>query len=200
MLVFWDQRLALLATPKTGSTALAAALAPFSALSVQRPPVLKHTTVQRYRRFVGPYLKAASGAEFTLAARMREPRDWLGSWYRFRLRDAVAGDGHSARGLSFERFVQDYCSTPQPAHAAVGSQARFLRPRDGRGADRLFRYEDGVAFVAFLEDRLGTAVTLPRLNVSPAVPLDLTEATEARLRAVLAEDFRLYDSLADSRG
>jgi hypothetical protein len=196
MLVFWDQRLALLATPKTGSTAIAAALAPLAALSVQRPPVLKHTTVQRYRRFVGPYLEAASDAEFTLVARMREPRDWLGSWFRFRLRDEVGEDAHSTRGLSFERFVRDYACTPQPAHAAVGSQARFLRPYNGRGADRLFRYEDHAAFVAFLEDRLGTAVALPRINVSPAAPLDLTPSTESHLRTLLAEDFDLYDTLA----
>ena len=51
MLVFWDQRLAFLATPKTGSTAIAAALESLAAVSIQRPPLLKHTTVHRYRRF-----------------------------------------------------------------------------------------------------------------------------------------------------
>ena len=89
MLVFWDERLAFLATPKTGSTAIAAALESLAAVSIQRPPLLKHTTVHRYRRFIGPYLEAASKDTFTLVALMREPRDWLGSWYRFRQRDDV---------------------------------------------------------------------------------------------------------------
>jgi hypothetical protein len=54
MLVFWDQRLVFLATPKTGSTAIAMALEPLASVSVQRPPVLKHTTVQRYPGSSGP--------------------------------------------------------------------------------------------------------------------------------------------------
>lgn len=192
MLVFWDQRLALLATPKTGSTAIATALESLSALSIQRPPELKHTTVQRYHRFVGPYLKAASGADFTVAALMREPRDWLGSWFRFRQRDEVEDEAISTRAMDFDRFVQDYCSDPQPDHAAVGAQSRFLMPHDGRGVDHLFRYEDIDSFVDFLEDRLGCAIELPRVNVSPAAALELSSGTEARLKALAAEDFELY--------
>ena len=65
MLVFWEQRLAFLATPKTGSTAIAAALESLASVSIQRPPLLKHTTVHRYRRFIGPYLEAASKESFT---------------------------------------------------------------------------------------------------------------------------------------
>ena len=79
MLVFWEQRLAILATPKTGSTAIEAALESMATMSIQRPPVLKHTPVQRFHRFIGPYLEVTSGAPFTVVALMREPRDWLGS-------------------------------------------------------------------------------------------------------------------------
>jgi hypothetical protein len=197
MLVFWDQRLAFLATPKTGSTAIAAALEPLAAVSVQRPPVLKHTTVQRWHRFMGPYMAAASGAEFTVVALMREPRDWLGSWYRFRLREDVLDARRSTRGMSFDAFVRAWCDDPQPEPAAVGSQARFLQPRNGRGVDRLFRYERIERFVAFLEGRLGCEIVLPRVNVSPGGSLDLSPATEALLRTRAAADFALYDSLAE---
>ncbi|HMO72169.1 MAG TPA: hypothetical protein PKC84_11110, partial [Paracoccaceae bacterium] len=132
MLVFWDQRLAFLATPKTGSTAIAAALEPLAALSVQRPPVLKHTTVHRWHRFLGPYLSAASGGDgFTLVALMREPESWLGSWFRYRQRDDGVDPSKSTRGIGFDQFVRDWCTEPQPPHAAVGSQERFLRPRHG---------------------------------------------------------------------
>lgn len=194
MLVFWDQRLAFLATPKTGSTAIAAALESLAAVSVQRPPVLKHTTVHRFRRFVGPYLAAASKDDFTLVALMREPRDWLGSWYRFRQREETDPE-RSTRGISFDAFVQAWCSDPQPEFAAVGSQARFLRPRQGEGLDRLFRYEDIGTFVEFLEDRLGCEIILPRLNVSPSGQTELSAKTEALLHDIAAEDFALYATL-----
>ena len=194
MLVFWDQRLAFLATPKTGSTAIAAALESLAAVSVQRPPLLKHTTVHRYRRFIGPYLAAASKEEFTLVALMREPRDWLGSWYRYRQREDTE-PAKSTRDISFDEFVQAWCRDPQPEFAVVGSQGRFLRPRQGTGVDRLFRYEEIESFVDFLEDKLGCEIILPRLNVSPEGATALSDETEALLRDVAAEDFALYATL-----
>jgi hypothetical protein len=172
MLVFWDQRLAFLATPKTGSTAIAAALESLATVSVQRPPVLKHTTVHRYRRFVGPYLKAASKEDFTVVALMREPRDWLGSWYRYRQREDTDPE-RSTRKISFEEFVRAWC------------------------LDRLFRYEDIDGFVAFLEDRLGCEIILPRLNVSPVGMTLLTAETAALLREVASEDYALYATLSE---
>ncbi|MFE3835678.1 hypothetical protein [Pseudogemmobacter sonorensis] len=223
MLVFWEARLVFLATPKTGSTAIAEALESRAAISVQRPPLLKHTTVHRFRRFLGPYLEAASKDEWCVVALMREPRDWLGSWYRFRQRPDQTDARKSTRGMDFDSFVEAWCAPTRPAFADVGSQARFLRPRQGQGVDRLFRYEDMAGFTAFLAERLdgagsgpeaaapGTAgsgaagsgvagsgtggIALPRVNVSPEADLALSPATEARLREVAAEDFALYESL-----
>ena len=196
MLVFWDQRLAFLATPKTGSTAIEAALESLSALVVQRPPVLKHTSVQRFHRFLGPYLEVVSGQSFTVAALMREPRDWLGSWYRYRQRDDVTDPRKSTANVSFDEFVRAYCTEEPPEFAAVGSQARFLKPRKDRGVDHLFRYEDISSFVTFLEDRLGCEITLPRLNVSPSASLELTPATIARLADFAAADFEMYQKIS----
>lgn len=195
MLVFWEQRLAFLATPKTGSTAIAAALESLAAVSIQRPPLLKHTTVHRYRRFIGPFLEAASKDTFTLVALMREPTDWLGSWYRFRQREETDA-GKSTKDMSFDDFVRAWCQDPRPDFADVGSQERFLRPRQGVGVDRLFRYEEIGTFVHFLEDRLGCEIILPRLNVSPPGATDLTPETDALLRDFAAEDFTLYQTLA----
>jgi hypothetical protein len=195
MLVFYDQRLVFLATPKTGSTAIAAALEPLASVSVQRPPVLKHTTVHRFRRFLGPYLEAASKQDFTVVALMREPADWLGSWYRFRQREDVAEARNSTLGMDFDTFVRGWCSDPRPAFADVGSQARFLRPRQGQGVDRLFRYEEIGVFVDFLENRLGCEITLPRVNVSPPGELGLSAETTALLRATAEEDYALYATL-----
>jgi Sulfotransferase family len=194
MLVFWEERLAFLATPKTGSTAIAAALESLASVSIQRPPLLKHTTVHRYRRFIGPYLEAASKDTFTVVALMREPRDWLGSWYRYRQREGTE-PSKSTKGMTFDSFVRAWCSEPRPDFADVGSQERFLRPRQGVGVDRLFRYEEIGTFVDFLEDRLGCEIVLPRLNVSPRVATDLSPETLALLREAAAEDYAMYETL-----
>lgn len=192
MLVFWDQRLVFLATPKTGSTAIAAALESLAALSIQRPPVLKHTTMQRYQRFLGPYLKVSAGADFTTLALMREPIDWLGSWYRFRRREDLVDGAASTKEMTFDDFANAYCEDPRPAFANVGAQSRFLTPEGKQPVDRIFCYEKIGRFVEFLEDSLGCEIILPRVNVSPAADTGLKPATRSRLEQVMARDFDLY--------
>lgn len=192
MLVFFDQRLVFLATPKTGSTAIESALQPLSAFTVERPPVLKHTNAQRFHRFIGPFLEAASGAEFTVTAMMREPVSWLGSWYRYRQRSDVGEERNRTNDVSFDEFVQAWCADEPPPFAAVGRQSRFLKGHKGKGVDRLFRYERIEDFVHFLEDQLNCAITLPRLNVSPAADLTLSDRTRALLEREAAADFEMY--------
>ncbi|MDZ7907142.1 MAG: hypothetical protein U5N10_02210 [Gemmobacter sp.] len=197
MLVFWHQKLTMLATPKTGTTAIEAALESLAHVSIQRPPQLKHASVRKYHRFIGPWLENVAGENFTVIALMREPRDWLGSWYRYRQREDMGREEKSTAGLSFDQFVRDYCADTPPAHAAVGAQSQFLAPKADRGLDRLFRYEMIGEVIEFLEERLNCEIILPRLNVSPVVPLELDPATDRLLRKVAAKDFDLYSRVCD---
>ncbi len=194
MLVFWKQRLVILATPKTGTTSIEAALESLSALSVTRPPELKHTPAYRYQRFIRPYLRASAGGDFTAVALMREPVDWLGSWYRYRRREDVMEAEKSTRGMEFADFVRGYMRDPRPAFAEVGAQAKFLSGMNGEvlGVDKLFRYENIAAFVAYLEEQLDFAIELPHENVSPAGDLALADDLAERLRAHLAQEYALY--------
>lgn len=196
MLVFWKERLVYLATPKTGSTAIEAALGPLASVAIQRPPELKHTSVRRYWQSFAPFIENAAGEGFTVVAMMREPVDWLGSWYRYRQRDGMRRPENSTKGLSFDEFVDAYLAPKRPPYADVGRQGAFLAPQDTRGTDRIFCYERIGGFVDFLEDRLDCEIILPRLNVSPPGTVALEPATEARLRAALADDFALHAGLS----
>jgi len=195
MLVFWEQRLVFLATPKAGSTAIAAALEPLASVSIQRPPVLKHTNVRRYHRFIAPYLLKAAGEPFTCVALMREPIDWLASWYRFRRREDVMDPAASTRDMSFDDFARGYCQTPRPAFADVGAQAMFLAPPGKPRVDRIFRYEDIGVFIDFLEARLDFEIHLPRVNISPVADTGLSPQTRQMLEHHMAADLDLYRSL-----
>jgi hypothetical protein len=196
MLVFWDQRLVVLATPKAGSTAVATALESLAALSVQRPAALKHTNVRDYQRFVRPYLETTAGGPFTAVALMREPQEWLGSWYRFYQKSDHSDGPRSTRGLLFDAFVQDWCSDAPPPYADFGTQADFLAPgTTGEGLNHLFRYADIDQFVHFLEDRLHCEITLPQVNVSPLAQLALSSDTQALFQQHAAADLALYVSL-----
>lgn len=194
MMVFWAERLAFLATPKTASTAIEAALGPLAAVVILRPKALKHTNAARFSAHLQPYL-AGDSPRFEVAALMREPQSWLSSWYRDGQREDIEPE-KSTRGLSFDDFVQAYCAPGQrPSFADVGSQAAFLTDADGARVQHLFRYEDLTDFVHFLEDRLNCEILLPHLNVSPKGDTGLSAATADLLHQVCAEDFALYQSL-----
>ena len=122
-MVFWEQRLVILATPKTGSTALESALGPRASMLALRPPELKHTPAYRYRRFVGPWLEKAADSRFEVVAVMREPQEWLGSWYRFRRRETLPLPRNSTAGMSFENFVEGYIAKPRTAKEAPADNA-----------------------------------------------------------------------------
>jgi hypothetical protein len=196
MLVFAKQKLVLLSVPKTGSTAYETALAPLASMVISAPPELKHAPVFRYNRFIRPMIARFLGEEVDVVAVMREPVSWLGSWFRYRQRAALAEDANSTRGMSFDDFITAYCTGQPPGFAMVGSQAKFLEPqRNGTRVTHLFRYEDQVGFRSFLEDRLGTTIETAVENTSPEMPLTLSKRVEGRLRRKHADDFALWDGI-----
>jgi len=196
MLVFSSARLVFLSVPKTGSTAYEKALLPVASMVVSAPPELKHAPVFRYNRFYRPALEKFIGPDLEVLAVMREPIDWLGSWYRYRQRPSLKGQPSATRGISFDEFVQAYMKGKRPAFANVGSQAKFLEPQpNGTAVTHLFRYEDPEGLIRFLEARLGVQIETDRLNTSPAMPLDLSKKTAERFHRKCQDEYRLWSSI-----
>ncbi|MCB1333072.1 MAG: gamma-glutamyl kinase [Roseivivax sp.] len=195
MLVFWKQRLVFLAVPKTGTSAWASALAPLASMVISDPPELKHAPLYRYNRFIRPMLdKVGAGGMETLAV-VREPVDWLGSWYRYRQRPFLDGRPESTARMTFDAFVQAYCQGDRPAFAEVGSQAKFLEPRpNGVAVNHVFAYEAQTALIRFLESRLEMPIAVARENASQPATLALPDETERRLRRKFAADFDLWQA------
>jgi len=194
MLVFWKENLVFLAVPKTGTTAIEGALAPRASMVLRDPPILKHSACYRYNRFLKPYFVQAGGQTPELFAVVRNPIDWLSSWYRYRYRDDLVGHENSTRNVNFDDFVLEYCKGKPASFANVGSQAKFLIVGEGElGVDHLFRYEAQDKMIAFLEKRLDMTIELKRLNVSPTVPLTLSADVEAKFRKKCAAEFDVWE-------
>tara|TARA_R110002020_G_scaffold221331_2_gene429354 strand:+ start:1275 stop:1868 length:594 start_codon:yes stop_codon:yes gene_type:complete len=196
MLIFYKERLAFLSVPKTGTTAYESALAPRADMVISEPPMLKHAPVYRYNRFIRPMFLKVCDVELELMAVMREPVSWLGSWYRYRRRPFMKGKDNSTHEISFDDFVLAYMKGDKPGFADVGSQINFMKSQpNGTGITHYFRYEDQPRLQSFLSDRLGVTLDLKRENVSPDIPLHLSEDVRARFRRKFAEEFALYDSI-----
>jgi hypothetical protein len=196
VLVFWKENLALLAVPKTGTTAIEAALAPHAAMAILDPPVLKHVPIYRYDRLLKPFFLKAGGKELETAALVRNPITWLGSWYKYRARPDLAGKPNSTAGISFDAFVTEAIKGDSAPFAHVGSQVKFLTNRDGTvGATHMFQYEQMGRYVAFLEARLNRKIDLPTVNVSPEREMALSPEVEEKLRRKWAAEFELWENL-----
>lgn len=195
MLVFFKERLVLFSVPKTGTTALQTALRDRAEIVIANPPELKHTPLYRYNQFFKPMFSEVSSDEMETMAVVREPIDWLGSWYRYRRRQYMKGRPNSTHEVSFDDFVLAYMKAPRPGFANVGSQERFLRPPTGSApVTHLFKYDSLPLAIQYLEGRLSVKLTLERENLSPEMALYLSPEIERKFRQHHARDFEIYNS------
>lgn len=199
MLVFSDEKLAFLAVPKTGTTALEQALR--SRADIAFTKQRKHITAQRFHNQIAPFLKKSFGLAPERLAVMRDPEDQIRSWYKYRTRDRLQDRDAATDGLSFNDFVRDMLRDDPPAHARIGSQFRFLTSaRKQLLVHHLFAYEDQPQLLHFLETRFGTRIELQRKNVSPPAEAPLAAELRDQLRVARAEEFALYDRLKQAGG
>jgi hypothetical protein len=196
MMVFLKEKLVFFATPKTASTSIEMALGTTCDIRISKVPNAKHTPYRKYQRFLEPFIMTLTDDEPDTVAVIREPIEWLGSWYRYRSRDALKGAKNSTSEISFNEFIESYLSdTPKP-FARIGSQAKFMSDKDGNvGMTHLFRYEDIDGLVRFLQMRIGKQFQLGRANQSPKAKLDLNPDLREELTSVLAPDYEIYDRL-----
>jgi len=198
MMIFFKERLAYLATPKTGSTALQGALQHRASMVLRDPPGMKHTNARGYERKFRAMFERDELAPIETAAVFREPISWLSSWYRYRQRKALHGHANSTHGISFDQFVEAYLSDNPPPYAKLGSQGQFVTDQHGELlVQHLFQYEDFHHFQSFLENRLGERLTMEVVNKSPELQVTLSDELRERLKRVLALDFEVHAALSE---
>ena len=205
MIFLYHARLLILSQPKTGTTALDHALTHRASFVIGNPPQMKHVTYRKFMRLLAPFISAQTGLErsdYAVVSVMREPVDWLGSWYRYRTRDQLKAAHKNKKNytgdVSFEDFV---CEVLKPkaeraAFANVGSPCGVALNHDGSiGIDRIYPYEDLSGLHAFIEERTGAPVETKQMNTSPVRTLELSDETRSRLRDQWRFAFDLHESL-----
>ncbi|AVO36550.1 hypothetical protein [Pukyongiella litopenaei] len=199
MLVFSAQKLAFIAVPKTGTTAIEMALRPRADIIFGKHR--KHMTARRFHSRIAPFLADVFDLRPEVFAVMRDPEEQIRSWYRYRRRDGLTRDDHSTDAICFDRFVLDVIADDPPPHAGIGSQWNMLTgPRDAVLVTHLFAYESQPLLLEFLRDRFGEVIVPKRKNVSPPADAPLSPEIRDRLRASRAREFALYDRLRDAGG
>lgn len=206
MIFLYRAKLVILSQPKTGTTALDNALSPRASLVVNSPPEMKHSGYRKFMKFVAPWIHSQTGMtrkDYEVVSVMREPIDWLGSWYRYRTREGLNKSGNDRASnytghVSFDQFVLDVCKPKreQPAYARMNNPCAVAQDgEESIGVDRLFPYEDMSGLYELIETRTGKSVDTRQMNVSPEMVLELSDEARSRIRKKLAFAFDLHASL-----
>lgn len=206
MLISLKHRLAFLAVPKTGTTAIEAAFRKHSQITFRGSTKIKHTNAEGFDTLLRPFLAMAGFPDIQSFAVMRDPIDHLQSWYFYRRRldegSKPRNIPNSTKDITLEQFIEDFLSEPRPKHATIGSQARFLCGGSWQAGatgetvrplvDIIFPYERLNDAISFVADRVGETITVERKNTSKREAVDIAPALLARLEARLAPDIALY--------
>lgn len=197
MLMFWNEKLVILQVPKTGSTALEAALAPRASMHISHPPQMRHLTYRRYAYRFAPFFENFDPTPMEVLAVLRNPVNWVGSWYRYYLGSKFEGTDHSTLGLTFSDFVDAVITGSDAPYAQIGTQSAMIAPPPEGCAHplRLFAYEDQPRFMAFLSQRFQTKIACHRMNQSKPVDLEISADLRAAIETHFAEDLSAWQRL-----
>lgn len=184
MLVFPKQNLALLAVPKTGTTAIEKALMGSAGLSLTNVGCGRHMGLSEVRR---------KFPSVETVALIRNPISWVSSWYRYRTTTMWASSDRHTLGKSFPQFIDKWAAGQTMWANPEGNDLQSDYLVDGsQQVDHLFAYEKMGDFVSFLSQRLGTGINLPKINVSPSMPTAVFPRIETIIEEHASADFALY--------
>ena len=190
-----------LCTPKCASTSIENALLDISDISFTGNPTLKHINARVYqRRFLPMYQSLLPNSNLESFCVIRDPIEWLGSWYRYRSRKQLSDPNRPNHknytgNMTFSEFVEAYLQPSQsrPPYARVGSIYDFVRDNNNEvGVDRIFSVENLKELQNYLKIKTGKDINIPINNVSKKTELFLEGDLDVRLRSYMERDLLLH--------
>lgn len=200
MLIGMDRRFVFVANTKTASSAIEQTLMPHAEIHHGSTPARKHVGLHAALAEYGDLFARPGHAPETYFkfGVIRDPIDWICSWYRYRKGNAVAAP--LPAGMSFAEFWArgDWNIIRRDGRRHLQRDC-FTAPDGTLLADAILPYHDLEARLAPLLAAFGVQVPLPRRNVSNLRDLDapLPEDLRAEMRAFYDADYALIDRLEE---
>lgn len=199
MLIGVEKRFVFIANSKTASTSIEKALIAEAEIHRGGPDRRKHIllreTLKEYRFLFGRK-KFAPDTFFKFGV-MRDPVDWIQSWYRYRLKNKVHHP--LPEGTTFEEFWQDNVRRAEKKKRKILQRAYFTRRNGELLADYIIPYHELAEHFNMIAPELGVAKTLPHANASKVKNLENapSDALVEEIRDYYLKDYELFDRLAE---
>ncbi|MDQ9172263.1 sulfotransferase family 2 domain-containing protein [Oxalobacteraceae bacterium R-40] len=206
MLISFSKRFLFIANTKTASTTIERNLRRHADISISATRLGKHMSYsQVLKNFKFVFRKSGAAAdEYFRFGVIREPVDWVVSWYNYRHRDQLMSNSakmkKSTHGITFEEFVFEMM---KPANrgkfAHIGNQLAKFTANDGSlGVDYLIPLSRVETELQIIATELGIKKAFPKekksANASPRVigVNDVTPEIASKLRTYFAEDLDTF--------
>ncbi|MFP4044453.1 MAG: sulfotransferase family 2 domain-containing protein [Rhodosalinus sp.] len=198
MLIGVEKRFVFVANTKSASTTIEHAMMEHAEIHRAGSPKRKHIPlVEIYRAYDSLFGQPEHRPETYFAfGVMREPVDWILSWYRYRKGNDVQAP--LSEDMTFARFWErnDWNITRPDGRRHLQRQI-FCDSGDRVLADVIIPYHDLEAGFARICNALGLPDRLQRKNVSRIreIAEPIPPSLQAEMRAFYAPDYELFDSL-----
>ncbi len=197
MLIGFEKRFLFVASTKTASTSLEQVLRPHTDIvragTAQRKHIALRDIVPTYDfLFSQPGYQPESFFKFGV---MRDPLDWIRSWYRYRLGNKV--ESPLPEGMSFAEFWARQDWNILQGDGRKNLQRDMFVDYDGQVlADVIIPYDRLDGMFHEICTAFGIPRNLPRANVSRIQEIEhLPAGLEEEIRDFYAEDYALYAEL-----
>ncbi|MDO6732727.1 sulfotransferase family 2 domain-containing protein [Marinovum sp. 2_MG-2023] len=199
MLIGTTKSFIFVANTKTASTSVERALKPHADIHYAGTSERKHVPLKEltklYPEVTGGPFGAAERERFFTFGVMRDPIDWIGSWYRYRKGNPEVHNP-LPDGMTFEQFWARRDWNVVCANGENYLQRRlFCCPKGAVLADVIIPYERLDEMFGEICEGLGVKSPLPRRNVSRLTEFKIPEAMIEPLQKHYALDFELRSRL-----
>ena len=130
---------AFLCMPKCASTSIESAIKEFCDIDHSVLGKKKHLKAQEFMDSVlVAHQKPLTAARIESFCLMRNPMEWIASWYRYRSRDVLKNPNHKDHNrytgnINYERFIEEYISEgKRNPYAKINTQFNFLNLNNGK--------------------------------------------------------------------
>ncbi|GAA6165448.1 hypothetical protein NBRC116590_31520 [Pelagimonas sp. KU-00592-HH] len=199
MLIGVEKRFVFIANSKTASTSIERALIPEAEIHRGGPDRGKHILLRQAVRqydFLFAQKKYAPETFFKFGV-MRDPVDWIQSWYRYRVGNKVSNP--LPEGTTFEEFWRKRVNRSIKRNQKPQQRDFFTRLNGDLLADYIIPYHELADHFNLLASELDFATKLPKTNVSKVKNLENapSDALVEEIRDYYSEDYELFNRLEE---